>query len=396
MSRAKFPGLQDKFENCLKEQYKEKRFFNFNDIIKAIKPIYSKFEITSEQFKDLDLNLSNYVQRAQANNIIVGLGRKQGYKLADDDKLDSNIVAISNKTDLKSLDTSSSHPISKEAFLHFPATLLISQYFISRVFSLPTKTANSKWANPDMFMIRRNRKFEYDEDIDLDVLKYVDSSPELIISSIELKYGLTHRASILNALSETAINGSWANENWLVYYEETDNPVTFDEDCLDFAKANRIGIIKISQTDQPDKAFILELILNSKTSNIIQLNSEFGETKKVLLSNILESIKEFKNNGPYMDQDGDYSKLAFVLLQAIRNLLQQRDFPETFEELISKFDKIEILVKNKSYIYSLFPFMIGSDKIEKSDKIKNIIGNNKIFSYNDLENLTAFIKKIES
>lgn len=389
MSRAKFPGLQEKFEDCIKKGFKGKSSVSMNEIIKTINPYIEEYkkekEIDDVHIQDLKRNLSNYITRALDNEVIISLGRKRGYKLVEK----SIVAAGDNICEEIQPTTDGKINISKESYLHFPATLLLSFHFKSTVFSFPNKTNNLKSGNPDMFMIRENVRFELDEELPLDILKKVDASPELILSSIELKYGLKDRNDILKALSQTAINGSWANENWLVYFEESESPKPLDEDCMDFAKSNGIGIIKISLTE--DREYEVNPLLAAKQNSTLQLNSDFGSNKKVLLKNIIDEIKDYK--GSYKDEDGDYAKLSVLLLRALNNCTKQRDIPENAAELIKNFEKYTIFNENKSCIYNTLPGLIQKGEIDHADMIKKQIGS---FSLDDSENVISLIKKLES
>lgn len=332
MAKAKFPGLQEKFENCLRIGFKEKPSVSMNEFLKIITSL-SKDEttqISADEHADLQRNLSNYITRALDNEVIVSLGRKRGYRLVEkitETTGDNNDIEMQQIADYGT-------DISKESFLHFPATLLLSKSFNSRVFSQPSKSNSQPWGNPDMLMIRENLILELfdDEELGLEILKNVDASPKLIMSSIELKYSLKTKREILNALSQTAINGSWANENWLVYFESF---VEFDEDCMDLAKASGIGIMQISLTE--DKMYEINRLLPAKQNNTLKLNSKFNLHKKQLLEDIIVGIKTFNEEGSYMRQDGDYAKLSKLLLQAVENCTKQRNLVGT--DLIQDLDK---------------------------------------------------------
>lgn len=386
MSRAKFPGLQEKFEDCIKKGLKGKSSVSMNAIINTINPYIEEYkkekEIDDVHIEDLKKNLSNYITRALDNEVIISLGRKRGYQLIEK----SEGVFEEDSCDVIPSTTDGKINISKESFLHFPATLLLSVRFKSKVFSLPCKTNNTKAANPDMFMIRENVRFELDEELDLEILKKVDASPKLVLSSIELKYGLKDRSDILKALSQTAINGSWANENWLVYFVE--RPRDLEEDCVDFAKANGIGLVEIYISE--DQEYKLNLLLAAKQNNTLQLNSEFGSSRKGLLRIIIEEINQYK--GSYNIEDGDYAKLSVLLRQALKNSTEQRDIPRDAKDLINDFEKYTIFNENKSYLYNTLPGLIQKGEIDRADIIKKQIGH---FSAQDSENIIALIKKFE-
>lgn len=384
MSRAKFPGLQEKFENCIKKGFKGKSSVSMNGIINTINPYIEEYkkekEIYDVHIEDLKKNLSNYITRALDNEVIISLGRKRGYQLVEK----SEGVSEEDVCDVIPTTTDGKINISKESFLHFPATLLLSVRFKSKVFSLPCKSSNTKAANPDMFMIRENVRFELDEELDLEILKKVDASPELILSSIELKYGLKDRSDVLKALSQTAINGSWANENWLVYFVE--RPRDLEEDCVDFAKANGIGLIEIYISE--DQEYKSNLLLAAKQNSTLQLNSEFGSNRKALLKNIITEIDRYK--GSYMYEDGDYAKLSVLLLQALNNCTKQPGIPEK-ADIIKDFEKYTIFNENKLCLYNTLLGLIVKGEI-RADIVKKEISR---FPAQDSENIVALIKKLE-
>ncbi|NTV13133.1 MAG: hypothetical protein HGA96_04260 [Desulfobulbaceae bacterium] len=394
MALPKFPGLQKKFEDSVVEAFSKNKSFNYNTVIKNIANFKQKYLIDDNEFTDLEKNLSNYIYRAIDNNIIISLGRKKGYRIVNDEFSECSIdVACENVEK-----TSGTIDVSKESFLHFPVTLLLSNFFNSKIYSLPAKSINAKWANPDMFMIRKNKKFELNDDLnlDLELLKMVDSSPELVVSSIELKYGLANRTMVLGALSETAINGSWANENWLVFFEDNQMPASIDEDCLDFAKANKIGIIRIKQIVSGSiKEYEMFVILQPMQRTTLQFNSEFAKSKEPLLKIILKQLKEFNDNGSYREQDGEYSKLTTLLMQASSNLTKQRQIPDCIDDLFDNYSRYPIFVENREYIQNLLPSLIGrDDRLDSTEIIKRQVGSS--MSYDDLQTVLKILNEFNT
>lgn len=220
-------------------------------------------------------------------------------------------------------------------------------------------------------MVRKNdtrRLFEEEE-----ITKYfslVDNSPEIIISSIELKVDLPNRSSILAALAETAINGSWANEKWLVCFQLT-GAAEFDEDAINFANDNGIGIIlvRLEMEQGKQSKFEVAKTLVAKTRPTLRINNEIvgkGElfpTMKRLLMAISNS-----DEGTFLDQDDDLLKMITLLCEARDNLVIQsyfkgpplRDSFSTLKELNS-----EVFSETCNSTYRALLEAVGQTKIEK-------------------------------
>lgn len=408
--KKKFVDLQEKFEKALIELEREKASTNPNkqnlykteDLISMIEPHRLKYEISEEELNDLKANSANYIYRAKENQIITSFGTKQGYKINPESQSDNS------STDTNNSANSTQEYEYWESFLHFVGSIMLSKEFDSKIISLPHKTSNLKWGNPDMIMIRDNWTYNSSEsNFKLDLISKVDSSPKYILSSIELKYGLDgNRANVLNALSETAINGSWANENWLVYMNSSEDCQDFDADSFDFAKRNGIGLIEILVSDSSSNPNIkLKRVLNAEKRNYLQLNMEFTKknNKTNLLNYINQIISEFEEFGSYREQDGNYFKLSELLYQAFNNLTTQKGFaPQKNKDngelvLLEQFcENHDEAKKIKTTLFKYLPETI--DFSETTNLAENVIKEieNSFFQsnkVNTVKNILHFLSK---
>jgi hypothetical protein len=356
----KYPELQGKFELGLSNSMEAGKTYNGRSLLDLIIKDRLKLNIIDPEAEDLEKNFSNYIYRAaKENQVIISLGRKKGYQLNADLK--------PNKTNLASK-VGEPERRNWESFLHFIATICLAKKFNSKVFSLPPKTTNRKWANPDMIMIRDNWFIKGSDIINFSkIISMVDSSPQFIMSSIELKFSIgSQRVNVLNALSETAINGGWANENWLAFMDTAETKTEFDSDALEFAKRNNIGIVEIFIDE--DDFFDITIVLPLEKKNFLSLSSDFGEKRTPLLEKITSIIIDFEKNGTFRsEENGDYMHIAELLSQAYDNLKIQSGFTKDTITTLKEYLKIDKKIKNAIL------------EILKEDMVFNETNSNKIF-----------------
>lgn len=242
-TRAKFPGLQKRFEDTLSTIFVGKATKSRDEIIKGVSENTAEFQ--PEEVADLKDNFANYIKRAKDSGIIEEHGPKAGYSL----KADALAMVGPEISPGKKVNKENIH---WESFLHFAVTISLSEQFLGRVDSLPTSIDSVKWGNPDLLMLRASPissslflSQDDSEPLESKYFKKIDSTPECIISSIELKVGLGRsRSAMFQAISEAAANSRWANEGWLVFVDYN-NPDPLEEDILSLARAVEIGIIEM-------------------------------------------------------------------------------------------------------------------------------------------------------
>lgn len=378
--RKKYPELQTKFERFL-ASLRIGKVYSTNELLNELKNNKSDFNISDEEYSDLENNSANYIYRAKKDALLISLGTRKGYKVS------LNNTEISETDELESIDDLQEKPSDQdrktgnqnwESLLHFITTLLLSKEFNALIKSLPPSTNRLKWANPDCIMIRdywSDGESKYD--FKRDLLNKVDSSPDYILSSIELKFNIGNtRSNILNALAETAINGGWANENWLVFMngDTIEDETKFDNDSLDFAKRNGIGIIEIVFDEADGGGIRLDTHLTAKKHHTVRFNSDFAQSgnKGTLLKEIEEIIETYTDNGSYLDEDGNYIKLGELLFQAYENVEKQPGFTGklNFKEGVSNLDKNnpKLLRTLLKAIYAYLP-----DVIEETMKEQDLL-----------------------
>jgi hypothetical protein len=372
--KVAFPGLQEKFETVLQNILEEGKIYQTGDILKKISE--NKNDLTPEEIDDLSNNWANYINRAKQNEVMISRGTRQGYQINSRDiVIDENGEIQIEKKQKEGIESAEKKNENWESFMHLPATIILSYEFSSRILSLKQKTTKMKWANPDMIMIRDSQGYSSEETrINHDILSLIDITPKYIVSSIELKYGLGQsRANVLAALSETAINGNWANENWLVCMDDMENVTIFDDDAMDFARINGIGIIKLMLSDmkeKEDQSLSWNILIPAKTKYQLKLNANFTKDgKKSSLSHEIENlVKEFDETGSYLEYPGNFAKLAELIIQAFENLLKQPGFiSNNSTEIMPLFLK---LGTNKEYreniyqsIFNLLPKVIEMEPV---------------------------------
>lgn len=353
-----FPGLQEKFENVLKGILNDEKIYQTNDIIKKLKE--KKEVLTDAEIEDLTNNWANYISRAKRHEVIISHGTKQGYQLnkeimqSEESKEQTSNESISSPASPVDVQNELKIRENWESLMHLPTTILLSYEFSARLYSLKQRTSKMKWANPDMLMIRNSQGYtSEDNQISHEILDLVDTTPKYILSSIELKYGMGRsRTNVLSALSETAINGNWANENWLVYMDNPEDPSVFEDDSMEYAQTNGIGIIKIEvlngkSKDAPELSMIV--ISPAKIRHQLLLNSDFTKDgkKSGLVSAIEAIVSEYNEKGSYLDYQYNYAKLAELLIQAFDNLLIQPGFSS--EDIESNQKVFKTIGTNKEY-----------------------------------------------
>lgn len=327
-TRAKFPGLQKRFEDILKEIFIGKATKSRDDIIKSVTEKTKEFK--QEEIADLSDNFANYIKRAKDAGIIEGHGPKAGYSLKDDTPTAAMLDASPGKK-------ANTERIHWESFCHFAVTISLSEQFEGRVDSLPTSIDPVKWGNPDLLMLRASPissslflSQDEGEPLESKYFKKIDLTPECILSSIELKVGLGRtRSQMFQAISEAAANSRWANEGWLVFVDFDKNDAPLEEDILSLARAVEIGIIEMQVKD------VLHSIVHQKAPIRPNLRlDEMGSDRKGILMEAQTLLKKWEpgteiNPNRYqtfLDGDGEMHKMRFLIENAFDNLIKQKGF----------------------------------------------------------------------
>lgn len=366
-----FPGLREKIQRLLDENLTENEQYASKDLQQIISDNSERYEISYAEMQDILKNWGNYARNAKDAGILRGLGRTRGYTTGD-----SFGVEVANNSSPAS-ESDAAERNNWEAFLHFPATLVLSRLYKARVYSLPQHAVKLKWANPDMLLIRHSvtHSGSVDGERIAKLIQHVDATPPTILTSVELKYSIEkNRSLFLSALSETAVNGSWANENLLVYFEDTPYyPEQIDPDALAFARANGVGVVRIQcvgDTESELEESFLPVIVVSPTRSA-SLHLEHGlsleNPKQGLVVQMAAAIETFLSEGSFMDIDGNNAKLAGLLLQADDNLRKQplfRDNGVTAGVATGTQEKqTRYLMKVKQYLPSILEGDLASETL---------------------------------
>lgn len=405
MRRESFPGLQSRFFTFLSQAFESTNKFSGLEVIDALNRAQSTFSDEEREF--ISRSLGNFLTAAKKAGVIESFGKKRGYQLRDRDGDMSRSDDISGKNAKFDAEDRAQHDDSfetlmSESFLHFPATLLLADEFQGQVVSLPAKMEGRKWANPDMLLIYDNRiarsdhremgNFTWDEQRRL--LGMLDNSPQFVVASVELKLGLRSRSDVLNALSETALNGSWANETILVYLSlESDPGDVFDYDALEFARNNGIGIYAMevdSLEDGTGPILTLTKVLPSRPKAYLEIRSitaDTGNGNRQLLQRVLQLTKDYAEKGPILGraevETDDYETLGSLIRQALENLEIQRGFKDRNDfcdrlKRASKGDADEATFVRA--IANLLPVVIGDGIDMKAKDFRDSIENSSNFS----------------
>ena len=337
MSRGRpenFPGLRQKVAEALATILDTDHAKGSPEIKRELADRAEEFGLTDEEVEEIHESWSNYANWAKDHDIIESLGRRKGYRLVSGEEEPTGDTDFTADTQqVKAQESAAESKQHWESYFHLPATLVLASAFRSHIVSLPFKTVSGKWSNPDMIMVRSSRATDdVDPVFEEEVLRQVDSTPPFLVSSIELKYGLGRsRANLLDALTETAINGSWANENWLLFANSYDGISTeFEQDSLEYATDNGIGVAQLVYEHDGENASGLDLIVHVRPTvrHSLRLSPEFDKDgkKQPLANHIVDGINHFKQNGSYRNVTRDAGKLAELLKLAFENLSIQPGF----------------------------------------------------------------------
>lgn len=313
-----FPGLQSKFENSLNQILSTGERRTGREMLTELAKAKERFKLTDTEVDELNRNLSNYISRAKKAGVLSTAGGPwQGYSLVLGD-----IVRPVNGA------AEPARPVQAEAFLHFAATLALSEQLEARVVSLATAIDRTQWGNPDMLMIRGAGidalELEPENEQIVQSLRKVDATPPLVLSSIELKCGIgVGRREWFQALSETSANSSWANESWLVFFNEGEIS-DLDGEILSLAKRLEICVAELIVRDD-------ELRIHDHVKGVaratLRLHDVQGrpnllrEAGSLVRRATTEEGTEF-----FFEQETDSARAVVLLEQCFENLHKQKSF----------------------------------------------------------------------
>lgn len=401
MTKRRHPWLTSKFIKFLRVAYGPNEKISGKTVPNKVVEWAERCDLTEEEIDLIRTKRGALLDAARRSGIIDSQGKKRGYKFAEssyrteiierDDLTPETFMTpghANQQVERLARSTDEFPSILSEAFLHLPATFLLAHEFRGQVVSLPAKMEGRKWANPDMIMIHNNKLDRPDDneseesgmtwEEQLALLSKVDNSPQYVITSVELKLALKNRTEVLNALSETALNGGWANQTILVYLKQAeDEENVFHEDALEFARKNGIGIYAIELTsddESPRSEIRLDCILPAQTRTSLEVKS-LAENK-ALFMRVLDLIRDYCDEGPLLGQlEDDSETLAKIVLQAMNNLEIQRDFTKR-KDLCERLNSVKASNPAEreliQAIGQFLPTMLGDVTVEKSDFEKQL------------------------
>jgi hypothetical protein len=320
----KYAGLQPKFESALQAILAAKALGGA-EIQEQVGVVAERFAITAEELKDLRKNFVNYIARAKNAGLVTSGGPWSGYEL---NRPASPTVPLGAPPTPSVEERAARQPI--EAAMHLVATCALSLHFGSRVLSLPTTVDSVAWGNADMLMLRGNPSRERLEDSNLDpeVLKLADSSPECILSSIELKYGLARNRRLwFLAVAEAAANSRWANESFLVHVTSTLPPEALDDEVVSLARSAEIGILEVAPVLRDGRASVETRVIVAAPQRPFLRLAELSGSRAGLLQEAHTLLRSWNETVvTFLDEDGAPGKLLRLVLQAVENLRRQSGF----------------------------------------------------------------------
>ena len=318
----KFPGLQPKFEAAL-QVILENEALSGGDIQNALQNGAMKLGLTDEEANELKKNFANYIARAKTAEVIRSGGPWAGYELIRRDVPDSTRQE-------EAVADEGRQPRQLEGAMHLVATCALSVTFGSLVVSLPKAVDRVSWGNADMLMLRGNpsRLRFADQQLDADLLKHADSSPECILSSIELKYGLKRdRRLWFLAIAEASANSRWANESMLVHVTPDLELGALDDEVVSLARTAEIGIIEIAAVKRQEmRSLEATVLVPAPQRSYLRLGELSGE-RTGLLTEVRNLLMAWEGSVvTYLDEEGAPQKLLHLLRRSIANLKLQVGF----------------------------------------------------------------------
>jgi hypothetical protein len=321
----KIPGLQQKFESAL-QKILAKGPLSTGDIQRQLENQRSQFGLADAEVEDLGKNFANYISRAKDADVVRSGGPWAGYQLVraggpSPPPPEPGVESVPERPPWR----------PTEASMHLVATCGLSLQFGARVSSLPTTVDPITWGNADMLMLRGNPSRQRLEASGLDpaLFRLADSSPECILTSSELKYGLErNRKPWFQAVAEAAANSRWANESLLIHIPADPQTAPVDEEVVSLARSAEIGIVELSIAPPTDGRRALETRVVSPAPQRPFLRLAELSGNRVGLLQVAHDLLQCWSGDvvTYLHEEGAPRKLLRLLRQALENLKRQAGF----------------------------------------------------------------------
>ena len=347
MPRLTYPALRQKFERLLREYLQVDEPMLSPKILTLANDNAGNLNMNESELAFLSNNLHNQLRKAEREGIIVSAGKKRGYRLSKD--IDEIFPKDETQSDKKKKNKPSKAKSQKteepwESLLHLPISIALAKELDCLVCSLPTTTGKTLWGNPDILFIRSTPSrnlFEHDKDLDLEIFKRVDDTPELILASAEIKYLSARRSDFFQAIAECAANSRWANETWLIFARDENKGEPVEEDILSLARSSEVGLFEIfvdpEDVDEPELLIKVHHEAPTRTSLRLKGMAQHQQTSKKLLEIAQRLIRDW-DDAPDSVQEGfqtekffdlaeeSTGKAVILMHQALANLKLQRGF----------------------------------------------------------------------
>jgi len=367
----KYPELQAKFESALRTILAGSEKMSSPMVLAKIEEAAGSLGIGEAELADLKTSSRNYFGRAKTNEVVVAVGRgpKSGYALVGDADTAGMPAKASPDTqtqmgarpsagaqrggeqrddgDVPPAVEGKAKPKNWESLIHFPATIALANRCDAEGTSLPPKQLNVLWGNPDMLAVRDGDLESVLREMEtgiVDMLGQVHSAPQLVLTSVELKYDCAaRRAVFFPALAETAANSSWANEALLLYFEPARGGEVQAPDEEAIVLARQLGVrtarlfIRVSGDGEP--SLYWEDLTKPEIRPNLSLVDRHADAR-ALLSAAADSIRRFDGDSSYTRQEGNTNMAARLLVSAAMNLRCQTGFrdPATGFRLLEQTD----------------------------------------------------------
>lgn len=317
----KYPGLLPKFERALQDILASEALRG-SEIQARLRARAGEFGLTAEELGHLQKNFANYIARAKESELIGSGGPWAGYQL-------NRVVPPPTVQSGKPTEAEREwRPL--EGAMHLVATCALSIQYGSRVASLPKSTDDVAWGNADMLMLRGNpsRQRLENSNLDPEILKLADSSPECILTSIELKHDLQRsRRRWFSAVAEAAANSRWANESLLVHVSPEPQLDAIDDEVISLARSAELGIIEVSAFQRDGHRSLETRVIVAPPHRPFLRLAELSGLRAGLLQEAHKLLHCWNQDiVTFLDEEGAERKLLSLLRQAILNLRRQSGF----------------------------------------------------------------------
>jgi hypothetical protein len=366
--------LQQKFENILKKAdlgkssapegadfgfANVKQLFKEGSLTIKVKPNENPIQLETGDREYFNNNVYSCLKRAEGT-IIRSLGKKRGYSFilpGEYQNCDNQNGSSHYPSDCGQQKSSDSNivgvvapQVPRESFLHLPFTIILTDHFEKKseypfIWSLQAKSGNIGInSNPDAIMLRKNpRKYRYSTGLEASELpqikiealtnKFMPSSlPDLSCASLEFKVfsenaSATARKNMMQAITETQLNSSWANESWLVFYmPDKTEPVEIEHDLERFANSLGIGILQVYLRGSGSSELAVHTHINAAQREYIDISPN----QSGLYESLSMAVEEYSKYDSQKSTDIEIGSRIF--LQGARNLSIQTGFSSKSEE----------------------------------------------------------------